>query len=79
MLDDDGCEMCDGRGEADITTIEEYGCIPCPECVGRELRSRIAELEADQRETLRAVLHHFGPDGAKLVTDHALRARKTKS
>ncbi len=42
-----------------------------PICV----ETRIANLEADLRETLRAVLHHFGPDGAKAVTDHVMASR----
>lgn len=36
------------------------------------------ELEADLRETLRAVLHHFGPDGANKVTRHVLMARRSR-
>lgn len=32
------------------------------------LIARLNELEAEFRDTLRAVLHHFGPDGAHKVT-----------
>lgn len=41
---------------------------------------RIEELEADLANTLRAVLHHFGPEGAQKVTATAieLRARTPK-
>lgn len=36
-------------------------------------KQRIAKLESDLCQVLRAVLHHFGPEGQKLVTDHVLR------
>lgn len=29
--------MCSGSGEIDVTVIEQYGCVPCPDCVSREL------------------------------------------
>jgi len=35
-------------------------------------------LKFDLRETLRAVLHHFGPEGARKVTEHVVRARKVR-
>lgn len=41
-----------------------------------ELAERIADLEADLENTLRAVLHHYGPDGAHKVTTTALELRK---
>ena len=43
------------------------------------LRSRVAELDADLRETLRAVLHHFGPDGAHKVTTTTLDLKSKRS
>jgi len=39
--------------------------------------ARIAELEADLRDTMRAVLYHFGWDGAHKVTTTVL-AEKAK-
>ncbi len=36
---------------------------------------RIADLEADLADTLRAVLHHFGPDGANKVTAEVLKLK----
>lgn len=44
--------------------------------IQHEAADRIERLEHEQRETLRAVLHHFGPEGAKLVTDHVLANQK---
>ena len=41
--------------------------------------SRIAELEADLADTLRAVLHHFGPDGARKVTTTTLDLKSKRS
>lgn len=38
-----------------------------------------AELLADQRETLKAVLYHFGPEGAQKVTAHTLEQRKARA
>ncbi len=37
--------------------------------------ARIKELEADINDTLRAVLFHFGPDGAAKVTKSVLDER----
>ena len=39
---------------------------------------RIAELEADLSDTLRAVLHHFGPDGAQRVTETVLELKRKR-
>ena len=43
--------------------------------IQHEAAERIEALEADLRETLRAVLHHFGPGGAHKVTTTALAQR----
>lgn len=45
----------------------------------KELRDANAELLADQRETLKAVLYHFGPEGAQKVTAHTLEQRKARA
>ena len=45
----------------------------------KELRDENAELLADQRETLKAVLYHFGPEGAQKVTAHTLEQRKARA
>ena len=45
----------------------------------KELRDANAELLADQRETLKAVLYHFGPEGAQKVTTHTLEQRKARA
>lgn len=39
---------------------------------------RAENAEADLRETLRGVLHQFGPEGAHKITCHVLLARKSK-
>lgn len=43
--------------------------------IQHEAATRIEALEHDLRETVRAVLHHFGPEGAKIVTDHVIETR----
>lgn len=43
--------------------------------IQHEAAKRIEELEADLSNTLRAVLHYYGPRGAKIVTDLALELR----
>lgn len=52
----------------------------------RSLSARLAEAErerdekaADLRETLKAVLYHYGPSGAHAVTTHAMDARKARA
>lgn len=35
-------------------------------------------LTADVRETLKAALHHFGPDGVHKITSHVLAARRAR-
>ena len=40
---------------------------------------RIVELEADLADTLRAVMHHFGPDGAHKVTTTTLDLKSKRS
>ena len=40
--------------------------------------NELDQLKFDLRETLRAVLHHFGPEGARKVTEHVVRARKVR-
>lgn len=37
------------------------------------------ELKNDLNETLKAVLHFWGPEGAHKVTSHVLMARKAKA
>ena len=46
----DDCEMCDGQGEIDVPKVDEYGNVPCPDCVSRELNETIAELKATLRK-----------------------------
>ena len=43
-----------------------------------EQAARIAELEADLADTLRAVLHHFGPGGAHKVTSTVLELQSKR-
>ena len=42
------------------------------------IENELERLKFDLRETLRAVLHHFGPEGAKKVTEFVLMARKAR-
>jgi hypothetical protein len=42
------------------------------------MADELEQLKFDLRETLRAVLHHFGPEGARKVTEHVVRARKVR-
>lgn len=46
--------------------------------IQHEAADRIEALEADLRDTLRAVLHHFGPDGANKVTQAVLDERNAR-
>ena len=46
---------------------------------GAEAAKRIAELEADLADTLKAILLHFGPDGAKKVTDMVIEQRTKRA
>lgn len=43
-----------------------------------DAQNELDRLKFDLRETLRAVLHHFGPEGAKKVTEFVLMARKAR-
>lgn len=43
-----------------------------------DVENDLERLKFDLRETLRAVLHHFGPEGAKKVTEFVLMARKAR-
>ncbi len=43
-----------------------------------DTEDELERLKFDLRETLRAVLHHFGPAGANKVTEHVVRARKVR-
>lgn len=43
--------------------------------IQHEAAARIEALEFDIREMLRAVLYHFGPEGAQKVTEHVVSAR----
>ncbi len=61
-------------GAADVT-MRELALVELYEGEADSLKARIAELESDLRETLRAVLYNFGPDGAKVVTEHVVAAR----
>lgn len=38
----------------------------------------LAETDADLKETLKAVLFHFGPEGANKVASHAVMERKAR-
>ena len=53
--------------------------MPEPPLTVAALRSRVAHLEHDLQESMRAVLHHFGPAGAKLVSDHVIASRKLQN
>lgn len=44
-----------------------------------EAAKRIVELEADIANTLKAILFHFGPDGAKKVTDMVIEQRAKRA
>ena len=60
--------------EPEMCQQPECGC-----CAEAALQiKRIAELEADLADTLRAVLHHFGPDGAHKVTETVLEIRSKR-
>ena len=45
----------------------------------QQAADRIVELEADLADTLRAVMHHFGPDGAHKVTTTTLDLKSKRS
>ena len=60
MMRDDACQMI---VPSDLRLL--IGAID-------QRANRIADLENDLRDTLRAVLHHFGPDGANKVTTTVL-------
>ena len=47
--------------------------------VQHEAAKALDALEFDLRETLKAVLHFYGPEGAQKVTSHVLMARKSKA
>ena len=72
-----GCQ--DHYDKVDLECAECARFLPEPPLTVAALRSRIAYIEHDLRETLRAVLHHFGPEGAKVVTDHVMASRTTKA
>lgn len=42
------------------------------------VENELDQLKFDLRETLRAVLHLFGPEGARKVTEHVVRVRKVR-
>lgn len=46
--------------------------------VQHEAAKALDALEFDLRETLRAVLHFYGPEGANKVTTHVMMARKSR-
>lgn len=48
-LEGDDCPLCDGCGEVEAASLQDVGCVPCPDCVSRELRGKIMELERDAR------------------------------
>jgi len=48
-------------------------------CQCKADRQRIAELEAVVSDTLKAVLYHFGPEGAATVTQQVIELRKARS
>ncbi len=62
-------EIVDGTGLATAAIAAERD----------RLAKANAELLADQRETLKAVLYHFGPEGAQKVTAHTLEQRKARA
>lgn len=47
--------------------------------VQHEAARALDALEFDLRETLRAVLHFYGPEGANKITTHVMMARKAKA
>lgn len=51
-------------------------------CAARDrilhLSQKLERNEFDIRETLRAVLHFFGPEGANKITAHVMKARETR-
>jgi len=52
-----------------------------PDCMmpdGAEPCRGWQEVKFDLNETLKAVLHFWGPEGAQMVTRHVLMARKSR-
>lgn len=59
MADGADCEMCDGSGEIDVPKLDEYGNVPCPDCVSREMNERL-DTVTGQLARLIGALHLDG-------------------
>lgn len=67
-------EMMDEMSEKDRELAEWKQAAGVEAGLRREFLARAEKAEAELRATLKAVLHHFGPEGASKVITSALAA-----
>lgn len=64
--------------EREVATAADGLCPLCLEVEVGRLLDALTRLKFDLDETLKAVLHHFGPSAAHTVASHVLMARRSR-